>query len=1356
MKLVRGVFILLGVGIAVFLMTTTLSSAQDVTATPNPGIPTALPSCIGYHVTADQAVVRACAAGGCGIVWQAPRDTMLCVLGPADTPAWLQVDLAPDDPNSAIYYVSAGAVAPGAPSQAEASAVSCLSYLVNVEQAPVYSCAQASCSVLGMLPAESWLCADDYGGQYPGWVYVVYSDMELSGWVQVGLLQAGGSSITIRTREAGTSTRMPGGTPRATNTPVTPSITPPAGTITLDDPVPACQQYSVSAAQTDVRVCAGAGCESQVVVKQGDMLCVRGITDNPDWLIVDLEPDDTTSPLYTVRRDAVMAGPYRTAVANVECEFWEVIAPVDANLRSCPSLTCKIMGTVNRGDWVCGLDYGGTYNDWVLVNVPNGPSGVWVNDVALRELTITGTPTSRIPSETPVPTNTLTPSITPTPSRTPVPTTPGPGLTPMMTLTPSVTPTTELTQTPEATPATVCSAYIVNVGTMNVRSCPSTDCAIVTQLGRGTEVCVIGPAPNLEQSWYIIDLEPQNPANENAFISQNLVNAATPAPGTTLTATAQTATPAGTPTITLTPTPFVTLLPTAIFTPVPTGIPTTPLLAREVILSTLDVPNIEMRSPRGAISFRFQTPDDWYMDGNSILYLNLEYFETWPPGAQPDGLINSVLDVTVDDVLVSSISLNTNVVGPQTLAIPLPRELLSDLTDTDHEVWLTLQGGEHCELEGESRVFIRSDMSYFHFEYREMSPVLDLALYPRPLYNQRFAGDTETVLIVLPLNPTDNDLQVAARMAAGLGSLTYQGIRIHMVTAEDITDAERTDNHLLLVGQLGTNPLIDELYTQGLFPTTLAEDGTLRVDDTVINSNDGIVQEILNPLNEKRAIIAVTGQTPEALLKAAQALAGPPSIMGLGGPLALISETRPVTTPPAGTILTTDLTFKDLGYSEITLSGVGRITADVEFTMPLGQTLTDQAYLDLIYNYSDVLRTGRTTVGLTLNNRTPLASAILDAPAENEEPSTGPNHLRAWIPPSSINPGQTNKITITLDVQGNWECYPPDKLVSWFTASGDSLLHLPREVSAQALVAPVVGWFPIPFNTRTDLGNVIVSLPDNPTRLELEQALGLIALLGATVEGGEGFVPRLQVGDFPANTDLAEYDFIVMGRPTTNNFLSQISDRLPQPFLPGTDELDQKIDDVSFRLPAGYQIGMLQVLPSLWSSEHAILVITGTGQEAQAWAAEALLSDEYWGGNFLGNVVFVSETTSSAVDTRLIVESEDMAQGVVEFATESALSPTITPTVEVAYTVTPGPTFTPSVTPGPILSPTSLLSLTPPPTVPSPIPTFEPLTQEQISPTETELPKWFDILMIVTGVTLGFTALYLLIAAAVRRRRRVL
>src|SRR5690606_4222320 len=125
------------------------------------------------------------------------------------------------------------------------------------------------------------------------------------------------------------------------------------------------------------------------------------------------------------------------------------------------------------------------------------------------------------------------------------------------------------------------------------------------------------------------------------------------------------------------------------------------------------------------------------------------------------------LDVQLNNQAVASVALNRNTTGEQTLVIPLRTDLLADTSRRDHSIQMTLRAEDHCLANSESRLYIRNDLSFIHFEFREGVPALDLALYPRPLFNEGFVNVAETALVVLPPNASNNDHQAAAGIVAG-------------------------------------------------------------------------------------------------------------------------------------------------------------------------------------------------------------------------------------------------------------------------------------------------------------------------------------------------------------------------------------------------------------------------------------------------------------------------------------------------------------------------------------------------------------------------------------------------------------
>ncbi len=1384
-------------------------------------------ACQPYFVTVDRANVRACALMGCRVMAQVSRDQNLCVLGPSEESLdWLRVDLDPADAASPIYYISTQVVAPGAPGQAQADYLGCQAWLVDTDSVVVYACNQPGCAPLGTLVGEDWLCGYYYS-VFPTWIYVVESDRGLGGWVRRDSVIPWGRNTGEPVPFVPTSTPLPG---QATFTPVpretlAPTVTPPPGPLSISGRLPACQQYFVSDLAAAVRSCAGAECPLVARLAQGEGVCVRGITDNPDWLLVSLssETEDTeeTAPLYAIEKSNVMPGfppDDLISVLFADCEeFWGVEGTDNVNYRQCPSVTCPVMGVIEPGNWVCARGFGGQYNYWLRVDVPGGASGVWVNDEVMTFLTDEDLPefaqllqaqaealTTPADAATPVAAAIATLPATDTPAPSATIQQAGPML---LTSTPAAAETTpdatataqaspESTSTPE-TPA--CVPYLVSVQGAtgaNIRACASTTCDILEMYPQGASVCVLGVDPE-DPNWLVVERSPEQPGEDLAYISAGVV-APQSEPASVIGITPQASTPIVLPTATAQPTlpvcepgsslaGCVTMTPTPVLTPIPENVPTGPLLAQEVKLADLGVSNLTLQSPAALAQFDLAVPETWVPGGNNVLYLNIDYFETRSSTIGPTGLVSdliTILNVTMDEQVIATISLGAANVGVQTLAIPLPLNILQD-QNRIHTFTVELRAEDHCLANSLSQVLIKTDQSYFHLEFRESLPIRDLSLYPRPIYTQRFVDRADVLYLVLPANPTEHDIQTGMSLSAGLGSLTFNDLVIRVLTADAVDDTILRTNNLMLVGQIGTNALIDQYYAQDLFPSDLGADGVLSVAGEAVATTDGVVQIIPNPGNELLSVVAVTGQSPEALTKAAAALAGPPSVMGIGGAVAVVTDLRPVQRPPVGFTLQTEVTFSQLGYPLITLGGYGVSSAQVRFYLPANYPLTEDAYVDMEFNYSGLISNNRSSVALTMNNRYPIASAVLDAPTSQvtgpEGTTTqvvgGPYHLRARIPPDSGLLGEQNTLNITLTVGGDWECYIPDPQVAWFTVSGNSKMNLPRGTMLAQNVTPYIGTFPVPFNTQPDLRDVWFVLPDQPTAVDLEYAMRLVSRLGTSVTAGEGFAPRVSLGSaLPEGTDLSGYNLIVFGQNTRNSFLASLNQNLPQPFVEGTDTLRQVMDDVVYRLPVGYEIGLLEILPSPWSLDRVILVITGTGDRGYANAAAVLNDSLYWRTELMGDVGYVSDNSISMVDTRVLRDREQLAEQIQDVlldleaqATEAAqatqvaqamatlttATPEPNPTllVDTVVTVTPVPTLQVIIPTSPAL-PTPLFTQTPVPTVPTAIPTFEPLPPTALQPRESEPPRWLDGILVAAGVLAVATLAFGLVRLMRQDRRR--
>ncbi|NWF71319.1 MAG: cellulose biosynthesis cyclic di-GMP-binding regulatory protein BcsB [Chloroflexi bacterium] len=1337
-------------------------------------------------MSTDIGRVRSCAGENCAIIGGFTRTETLCVLGVApDNAQWFVVRLGEDDATEERQtgFISASLVEPGPPGTTAAGADFCDAWVVDSTQVNVRSCPQGSCSVLGSLSRDQRVCARAYSGSFTDWRAIEfqpgvmgYVDETQMEFVFIDGFSCPANQETYQPRAAAVTVYGCAGVGCAA-----------IGTLETDQPV--CSSGVESETLDWISIDYGQPGEQGWVLTRA----LRALTEE-ELTVVTPTVNPTAAPQVVAQADVNVRSDSATTAS--------VVAILPNNTRA------RLVGVAANGWYLIELSDG--QRGWVSpasVQVSGDVAAIPLVDanastpvasatrqstsVAQLQQAATNTP----PAATATTANSATPTLrvvtlTPTGAASATATT---ASTATETAT-SAPPTAVPTQGPTALPA--CQYYQVNADSAVVREQPTRQSGVLATLQRDTAVCVRGNAVSQDENqWFLVDLNPngttpslgymatflltifQGPtptplnspvptATLDTAAQQLLPTATSPLPGTPVicptdvpTATSAPGQPTNTPGPVAPPVIVgcITATPTPLLTAQPTQYASDAVLARDIRLDTLRIRDITMRSPQGLAQFRLRIPDDWEPTGTNILYLNIEYFEDTSAVIGADFAPPvTTLDVRINDQLIASVPFTAANVGQQTLQIVLPNNVLANPVRRVHTITLEMDARDACRVRLESRMFIRADQSFVHFEYREYLPTLDLSQYPRPLFNnRRIVNEFESAWLVMPPQASAADYQASASVSAGLGLLTGAELQLRIVTSDTLNENDRQANHLLLIGRIGENPMIDDLYARNLLPTTLGDDGQLRFRDNPINPADGVVQVISNPENPRRAIFVITGQSDIALLKAAQALAGRPSVLGLGGTLAIVSDTSPLFHPPLGTVFETAASFEQLGVTEdIVLSGIGTQFFEVEFTLPFGGVLSPDAYVNVLYNYSQILAETNATFSVYIN-AVPIASAPLPAIGPNTPQPQGYT-LRAAVPPTSVQLGATNTLRLAVDVPLDYGCEPPNREASWFTISRSSSIFLPRTSVDPLAVAPVVGLFPAPMNNLPNLQDVWVSLPTNPTPLELEQAMQLLSLLGSQTATGEGFTPRISLGPLPEGTDLSQYHFIIMGRPTTNPFLADLNPSLPQRFEPSTDTLLQTLDDVTYRLPEGFDVGVLEMIRSPWNPSRVVLVITGTTTAGQNFAANALISRNFGATELAGDVVFASLNQVIAINSAAVREIEDSLGTISEMATLSATS-MVTETPLVVYTVTPGPTFTPTPTntPGPTIPATALFTSSPPPTVVTPLASLTPRPDaaEVYPAEELELPNSVLILGGVTGGVLVIVLFYGLIVW-VRRRRR--
>ncbi len=479
-------------------------------------------------------------------------------------------------------------------------------------------------------------------------------------------------------------------------------------------------------------------------------------------------------------------------------------------------------------------------------------------------------------------------------------------------------------------------------------------------------------------------------------------------------------------------------------------------------------------------------------------------------------------------------------------------------------------------------------------------------------------------------------------------------------------------------------------------PSTLKNksDYFFTINGKAIPENDGIIQEIISPWDENRAILIVTGLNADAIRKAGQALSSEVNFPGMDGSVALIQKITPpgIETSP---LPASEVTFQDLGLSTQQTQGRFEQKINYQFPLPLNWQLTDQAFIEFFFNHAPPIDKNFNATMTLIFNRTPIGTIVLD------EKTALDGRIKVNLPDSVALSGQINRLIVQITPPNIGGCDDGIADGFWFVAKNSSRLFLDhRQISEDFLNLSI---YPYPFDNQSSLVDLLFALPEALTVNEWENTLGLAADLGSSA-GGRAIIPTVNLGNSIFENDLTNYHIITIGPPLRNPLTQQINSNLPQPFLPNSNEIQQQIDNVVFRLPPDTDLGYLQIIQSPWNSQKAILAVTGTTNKGVSWAAQTLSAGKVKSSK-PSNLALIQGENIETIDTHGLLKT-GIARAIVTAV------PILTSTTTIS-----------EVTPTPMPKIQETLSLTS---------TSEPNTSNTV--TSSERPIWLIPLVVITAV----------------------
>ena len=598
-------------------------------------------------------------------------------------------------------------------------------------------------------------------------------------------------------------------------------------------------------------------------------------------------------------------------------------------------------------------------------------------------------------------------------------------------------------------------------------------------------------------------------------------------------------------------------------------------------------------SPYGVTNLYFNTPLSWKLVSGGEIEIHYDVFFS---GADLDKVIDSTnpyggnLLFTFNGQIIGTAPLEGT--GSHTVRLEIPdTALLSILQDGRHQLTISLDAHFSCDYDINARIVIKPT-SFFDLVFEESSPELNLSRLPSPFYLENsFIPDS--TLVVVADEPGALELQSALNVMAGFGSMIGREYSMQLITLGQLAGFDPSLYHMIFVGTADRFPILTEVN----FQIPIADGKFVNLPPA--SEGDGVVELAISPWNPSKVIMAVSGNSGEAVMKAGQAVSSGRVFVYSSPTLAFVSNVQVLSdTLP----IVEDFTFESLGYVTETLSGIGVKSQEYIFYVSKEQVLTKDAYVDLIYYHSGLLDYGVSSFSVDLNGQV-ISSTPFNK--ESEQVTT----LRIKFPPGTLRFGE-NRLDIRASMIVLPSCDTSGFSDPWFTISSQSSIHLPvatAGLNAEPLLKDLK-FFPELFVTHSDLGDIAFIFPKS------DVASWVIA-------GKLAFSLGQQFNPLIANLEAAYSDevpqgihddnsMIILGLASETPFLTEFNDMLPAPFDMANNVASERQMQVVYRIPDGVSVGYLELMLSPFNSEKSILVVSGNDRAGVLLAGDGLLVNE--------------------------------------------------------------------------------------------------------------------------------------------------
>lgn len=435
------------------------------------------------------------------------------------------------------------------------------------------------------------------------------------------------------------------------------------------------------------------------------------------------------------------------------------------------------------------------------------------------------------------------------------------------------------------------------------------------------------------------------------------------------------------------------------------------------------------------------------------------------------------------------------------------------------------------------------------------------------------------VLLLLSKGYTHQDIFSLLHIALQLGRLAGDN-KLNLSTDVISESVEKQkENNLILIGTS------DHLFKE----SELQLDIFSHTDEVnnALNKESGVLLLNQSPFNPIFGLLTLTGISDTALQKAVSAFLTPEFITLASGQIAVI-DTIQINPTMSSVSDGYRSSFKELGYSDQSVSGLGRHKLTYDIPLPN----------DRVPNFAHV-KTFVTTPAIPGNNNLQMTLLVNGLKQSSfwftQEHSVWQTNINS----EALKPG-INRLDYLIDLHLEHEqCSRENYDEVWATIYSQTQF---QSSFFNSFPLAMLNQLSVPFNSE-----ITVVLSEHLTKEDLNNLVQLFFKFGQLFQHYPvhfNFRISNQVDeDFIRNNNI-----LLIGTPSNNPWVKWALDYMPVQFDNNLRML--KLPQKKLEVSGSHSTGLLELMPSPWSEGHAIFLISGDNGPALSWAINVLISDK--------------------------------------------------------------------------------------------------------------------------------------------------